>query len=728
MNALDQLNEYLARLERQLRFGALARGAAILLAAALGATVLLVLITNAYAFSATSVTAARVALWLTLFGAIAAGIWLPWRRLNRRVAATRGEQTFPEFEERLLTVASKDDAADPFLQLLAADTLHVARASEPARVYPWSRIAGALAAGGGALGVLMWLIMAGPGFWGHGASLLWAGPSRGVGEQPFYDIKVQPGDAAVRRRGDQAISAQLVGIATGKVLLWARYHSATKWETVLMTPGANGAGYEFLFAGIPESVEYFVEAGGLQSKHFNLRAVDLPGVKQIRVTYNFPAWMGAKAEVQEKNGDLRAVEGTEAAVEIEMDRPLNGGSLVVNEQELSLKPGTGNWFSAKVRIDKDGLYYVAGSDNGQRVRLSEDYFIEARKENPPTIKISKPGRDYKASPIEEVAIQVNAEDDFGLQEVNLHYSVNGGEEKAVSLLKQRGARDGSGSHLLALEDFQMAPGDLVSFYATAKDARTTARTDMFFIEAQPFDREYRQSQQGGGGGGGGEGEDQNQISQRQKEIISATWNQQRDKRATAVDSAEAGKFLSEVQSKLRDQAKSLAKRMQSRELSQQNHEFMTFTKEMTAAAEAMDKATAELKGQKWPDAMPHEQKALQHLLRAEAVFRDIQVAFGQKGGGGGGGGAARDLSNLFDLELDTEKNQYETGQQQSAQDQKAREVDEALQKLEQLARRQQELAEQQKRNQQSAQQKWQQEMLRREAEQLKRQMEQMARG
>ena len=59
--------------------------------------------------------------------------------------------------------------------------------------------------------------------------------------------------------------------------------------------------------------------------------------------------------------------------------------------------------------------------------------------------------------------------------------------------------------------------------------------------------------------------------------------------------------------------------------------------------------------------MPNEQKALQYLLRAEATFRQIQVAFGQRGGGGGGGGgAARDMAALFDLELDTEKNQYET--------------------------------------------------------------------
>jgi hypothetical protein len=60
----------------------------------------------------------------------------------------------------------------------------------------------------------------------------------------------------------------------------------------------------------------------------------------------------------------------------------------------------------------------------------------------------------------------------------------------------------------------------------------------------------------------------------------------------------------------------------------------------------------------WEQALTPENKALQHLQRAEQLNRDIQVAFGNQGGGGGGGGggnAGRDLANLFDLELDTEK-------------------------------------------------------------------------
>ncbi len=44
------------------------------------------------------------------------------------------------------------------------------------------------------------------------------------------------------------------------------------------------------------------------------------------------------------------------------------------------------------------MYHVAAIEDGEDVRLSEDYFIEAMKDNPPEVKITRPGRDFRASP------------------------------------------------------------------------------------------------------------------------------------------------------------------------------------------------------------------------------------------------------------------------------------------------------------------------------------------
>jgi hypothetical protein len=280
-----------------------------------------------------------------------------------------------------------------------------------------------------------------------------------------------------------------------------------------------------------------------------------------------------------------------------------------------------------------------------------------------------------------------------------------------------------------LEEFKLVPGDLVSLYATARDGHSEARTSISFVQVDPFEREFSQSQQSGGGGGGAGGQNnQTDMSKREKELIAATWKQQNDKASTPKDGAAAGQFLSEAQQKLRDQVLALSARMQSRDLSEANEEFNGFEKDMQQAATAMAPSADKLKGMQWKDALPLEQKALQALLRAEATFRQIQVAFGQQGGGGGGGAnsAGRDLASLFDLELDTEKNQYETAQNTSPAEQQQKSIDDVLAKLDALAKRQEELSKQQTNPQQSFQDRWQQEMLRREAEQLQRQMEQLA--
>src|SRR6185437_14213899 len=88
-------------------------------------------------------------------------------------------------------------------------------------------------------------------------------------------------------------------------------------------------------------------------------------------------------------------------------------------------------------------------ERSQMVRISDDYFIEAGAVKPPEVSLLRPERDYRASPIEEVTLAARAEDPFGLSEFALHYSVNGGPEKVVNLLKASGAKRADGSALVA---------------------------------------------------------------------------------------------------------------------------------------------------------------------------------------------------------------------------------------------------------------------------------------
>ena len=212
-------------------------------------------------------------------------------------------------------------ATIPFLELLAADTLSVAHDAQPAKLLPNNKLYFLAGAGVACLCVLIWLVAAGPGYLGYGASLLWTGPKA----VPLYDLRVTPGDVAVRRNSDQLVTANIIGLKPEKVRLFARYKSSGSkgkagWEPVAMQ-STDASNFQFLFAGLPEDVEYYVEAGPLTSRHYKVRVVDLPSVKQMRVTYHYPKWTGMKQVTEEHGGDLRAIEGTNAELTVQMDRP-----------------------------------------------------------------------------------------------------------------------------------------------------------------------------------------------------------------------------------------------------------------------------------------------------------------------------------------------------------------------------------------------------------------------
>lgn len=297
MSALELLDQYLRQLEARLRLAAWTQGAAVAAVVALVATVVLVLVANAFAFADSVMGVARFFLFVALALAITFGIVIPLLRINRRRAAAQAESAFPEFRERLLTFIERRDKNDPFLELVAADALPVAQYANTGALVSTARLAAFSAAALMGVGILFWLVQGGPGFMGHGASLLWMGAPKDGGSGAFYEVLVKPGNKSVRKRADVLISVQTMGFSPQQVQLFARFGGSAKWEQSAMQPQLQGTGFEFLFAGLPDSVEYYVAAGPVKSPVYKLTALELPGVKRIRVTYQYPRGLGDRKSV-----------------------------------------------------------------------------------------------------------------------------------------------------------------------------------------------------------------------------------------------------------------------------------------------------------------------------------------------------------------------------------------------------------------------------------------------
>ena len=164
MSAIEDLRSYAKQLRDRFRLGVLARGGAILVAVALVTTVVLTVIISRFAFTPASIWSARAVLLLALALAALFGLAIPLWHWSQRWWTRRAEAAFPQFEQRLLTFNERDrDRRDPFLELLAADTLRVARTAGVKDAVPDAVLVTSAAVGVVSFVVLVWLISAGPG-------------------------------------------------------------------------------------------------------------------------------------------------------------------------------------------------------------------------------------------------------------------------------------------------------------------------------------------------------------------------------------------------------------------------------------------------------------------------------------------------------------------------------------------------------------------------------------
>lgn len=736
MTSRERLESYLAALRSRLRAHIYLRAGAVGAAGTLLLTCLAVWLFNHEGFASSIAISARVALVLLLLLVAVMLLWLPLRRLRRDDGSKVFEQHLPEEHGRIQTYLDSkrreaEGHASPLIELLAADAATIAEKTPPTTIVSQRRVAFAASIAGVAVVALALLLSVGPSYWGFGSRHLLLGSELPREAITLKRVSVQPGDTTIRRNSDIAIQATVEGFHPDQTQLFVRFADQEKWEAAPMRSAEEGQ-FDFKLYAVRGPLTYYVQADGIRSPEHSIGVVDLPKIERVRLTYQYPEWTGLDAMTDEESRDIRAVTGTDVKVEVFADAPLDAPALIVDgrSQELD-REGAAN--VGTIAVDEPGKYQIGARVADEFVALSDEYTIEIVADEKPTIEIRKPGRDWRATSIEEVPVHIQAEDDFKLRDVSLLYSVNGGEWKKMPV--GGGSRRSENQSLLSMEELgakaadsqRLVPGDLVSYYAVAKDRKQTVQTDLFMVQVQPFERTFKQGG-GGGGGGGGMADEQGAISERQREILLATWNLQRsDQRNTRTREQleDSARMLADFQTTLSTQARTLAQRTRARMDVDADERVKTFVESLERAAGLMEPAAGHLSAFRLQDAVTPEQQALQQLLRAESAFREVQVSM-QQDGGGEGSQAARNFGEMFELEMDVEKSQYESESQLSQQNTQ-QELNEAIRKLKELAERQEKLAEQQRTAQQLQEQRWQQEQLRREAEDLRRRLNELNR-
>ena len=733
-----------ARARRQLLLSL--RGVAISVGVVAVVLLLTGLVAHRYRYNGSALIVLRIGAVLMCLATIYFALLRPLlKRISDARLARLIEEHSPGTEDRLVTAVEYSNDNRRISPALASrmyqDANSVSAMLDVGNVIRRSRL---LLYGGAALASL--LVFAGVLKWGpreisEGVTQL-VTPTTLAASKNAFSIKVKPGTARVPKGSDQDITATLVNFESQQVTVFARpLGSKDDFQGQTMEPAKAKSDFRFSIFNIQESMEYFVESNSVRSEVFKLNVVDLPYVKQLDLSLNFPAFTNLPTKAVEDGGDVAALKGTVATVTAKLSGKVRAARIVFADGKKTEMKQQGADFVGELTVTADTTYYIElVSVDGEAYRGSNEYDVSILTDQPPVISFDKPGRDKKATNLEEVFTQARAEDDYGVVSMDLHFSVNGGEEKKVNLqqLTRESARSLSGAYTFFLEEYNLKPGDFISYFAKARDASNEATSDIYFIEVKPFEMEYKQSQQQGGGGGQGGDQDQNALSRRQKDLIAATHRLIREgDKYTGQERKDGYEAVAAGQEKLRTDTLEFIDRMGRRlgGIDGGQKQVAEMAEHLRQAAKEMEGAPPPLRKEAGKDALPPEQRALQRLLAADAIFREVQVAFGNQNNGGGGSGGEREqqeLAGLFELELDKMKNQYETvqrAQQQQAEQQKS----EAERRLEELARRQQQALEEQRRRQQGAangsssgNQRQQQELIE-EARKAARELERLSR-
>ena len=306
-----------ARSRRQLMISL--RGVAISLGVVAGLLLLTGWAAHRYRYNGAALLTLRTGALLMVLATIYFALLRPlFKRISDARLARLIEEHSPGAEDRLVTAveySNNDSRISPALMSrLYQDANSTSAMLDVGNVIRRSRL---MVYGGAALASL--LIFAGVLKWGpkeisQGVAQL-VTPTTLAASPNALSIKVKPGTARVPKGSDQDIIATLVNFDSQQVTIFARpLGSKNDFQGQTMEPAKAKTDFRFSIFNIQDSMEYFVESNSVRSEVFKLNVVDLPFVKQLDLSLNFPAFTNLPTKTVEDGGDIAALKGTVATV------------------------------------------------------------------------------------------------------------------------------------------------------------------------------------------------------------------------------------------------------------------------------------------------------------------------------------------------------------------------------------------------------------------------------
>ncbi len=460
---------------------------------------------------------------------------------DMRALARLVEENHPDLQAALLAAMDQKPSVDGELSFLQLRLL--ADVSEHAIKHRWVRQVSQkrlLTAAWGQFVALagfclsVWLLLgAAPGR-GHQKTIeknqiVETDTSKPVGIQ----IQISPGDTEIEKGSRLVIEATFSGRApTAAMVEFETPDGILKFP---MNVGLDDTSFSALIPKVDQSGDYRVSYETKTSEDYKIAVFEYPTLSQADAIITPPAYLDEPVREIIDTRKITVMEGSRIDWRIKVNKPIATAELFAEDETMiPLTPDADDStiLLASHSPTKTQRYRLHLIDSDDRANRRPPWLtVNVKKNVPPKLKLTFPGRDFDVSAVQEMPVEAEVWDDVGVETAGFTYQF--GEAEKSIVLTANSLAGGEKHPLISkidIEELGAKPRDLISYHFWAEDRdkegnprRTTS--DMFFAEVRFFEEIIREGQPQQGKGEPGESE---KLLKLQKDIINASWKLRRD--------------------------------------------------------------------------------------------------------------------------------------------------------------------------------------------------------